>query len=300
MVNQMENRILIVEDSLLNQKLLYDMLSTSYTLAKAGTAEEAFFLVESFQPDLILLDIILPDANGFDLLKTLKEFHETKRIPVIIVSGMDSDEDEEKGFLLGAVDYIKKPFKNAIVKARIKTQIQIINQISAIERMSFVDSLTGVFNRRAFDCEIKYEWGRAVREHAPISLLMLDVDKFKIYNDNYGHPQGDVMLQSVARALQSSLNRSVDILCRYGGEEFAVVLPDVDLAGAAIVAERMRKSIEDMQVVYESANIVTRSTISIGVASIKPDMQSSISDFISKADSMLYKAKENGRNQVQY
>lgn len=293
------NKILLVEDSLLNQRMISDILSGLYTLEAAGTAAEAAKLIESFEPDLILLDIVLPDANGFDILRKLKESSMTADIPVIIISGMDSDADEEKGFELGAVDYIKKPFKNAIVRARIGTQIRIINQMKTIERMSFIDALTSIGNRRAFDSQIKYEWGRAVREKQSLSMMMLDVDNFKQYNDTYGHQQGDLMLQAVARTLDTALKRSMDIICRYGGEEFAVILPDTSAAGAQEMAEKIRAHIEAMEVLIPQTKKITKATISIGVASIYPESSDCMEDFIKAADQMLYKAKENGRNQVQ-
>lgn len=159
-------KILIVEDSLFNQMVLRKILEDGYTIATSATAEDALRKVQIFEPHLILLDIILPDANGFDVLVTLKQSENTRSIPVIIITGLDSDEDEEKGFLLGAVDYIKRPFKNAIVLARVNTQIHIIKQIETIKHLSLMDGLTGIANRRAFDIQLRYEWNRAARESA--------------------------------------------------------------------------------------------------------------------------------------
>lgn len=293
-------KILIVEDGLLNQFVLRKILEDHYALEKALTAEAAIMKVFEFRPHLILLDIILPDANGFDVLVTLKGMEETRNIPVIVITGLDSDEDEEKGFLLGAVDYIKKPFKNAIVRARVNTQMHIIRQMQTIERMGLIDALTGVSNRRAFDNQIQHEWRRAIRQQSEISMMMLDIDKFKSYNDTYGHPQGDLMLQSVANALKSSLRRSTDMLYRYGGEEFAVLLPDTDLEGALVVAEHMRESVEKTQVPCFDRKIVTNATVSIGVTSARPAETELLSDFIERADRMLYQAKGDGRNQVRF
>lgn len=300
MLNKKKNKILIVEDSLLNQKILEGILSEDYILEKSATAKEIFAKIYEFSPDLILLDIILPDANGFDVLRSLRKGKTTSRIPVIIISGLDSEEDEEKGFLLGAVDYIKKPFKNTIVKARIGTQIQILNQMYAIEQMSYIDGLTSIFNRRAFDNKLDYEWKRAIREESLLSLLMIDVDKFKNYNDTYGHLQGDIMLQAVSIVIKSSLKRSLDVLCRYGGEEFAVILPGIGLEGAVIVAERIRKRVETMNIPHLDSGTETSTAISIGVSAQKPSRNKSMNEFVKIADNMLYKAKNNGRNQVQY
>ncbi len=295
-----KNRILIVEDSIFNQKILENILMGSYILETAASAREAFSVLESFAPHLILLDIILPDANGFDVLRSLGECERTKHIPVIVISGLDREKDEEKGFLLGAVDYIKKPFKKAIVKARISTQIQIVNQMRAIEEMSLRDGLTGVFNRRAFDRKMRTEWEAACENAAPLSLLMIDVDLFKCYNDTYGHPQGDMMLQAVAITIKSMLRPEADILCRYGGEEFVVILPETELTEAVITAEKIRLSIKALQIPSPDSGTATRATISIGVASLYPEDSGNPMELIEAADSMLYRAKEMGRNQVQY
>lgn len=293
-------RILVVEDGLLNQRIIQTILGEAYTLAQALTAGEAFEKVTQFQPHLILLDIILPDANGFDVLTSLKSMEESRGIPVIIITGLVNDEDEERGFMLGAVDYIRKPFKNSIVRARVNTQIHIIKQLQTIEQLGLMDALTGISNRRAFDNQIRYEWERAIREQREISMTMLDIDKFKRYNDTYGHPQGDIMLQCVAKALSTELNRSMSQLYRYGGEEFSVLLPGTDLAGAIVAAEHMRKSVEKAEVFCFNTNSTTRATVSIGVATARPKATDSLCDFIERADHMLYKAKNSGRNRVQF
>lgn len=292
-------RILIVEDGLFNQFVLRKILEDSYTLAMAATAVEAMKKVHEFQPHLILLDIILPDANGFDILVTLKGREKTKDIPVIVITGLNSDEDEEKGFLLGAVDYIKRPFKNAIVRARVNTQIHIIHQMQMIEKMGMIDALTGISNRRAFDIQIHYEWRRAMREQSELAMMMIDIDKFKAYNDTYGHPQGDIMLQAVAEAIKSTLKRSTDLVYRYGGEEFAVLLPDTGLKGTLTVAQRLKETVERTEVLCFNPQTVTKETISIGVAAMQPQATDQLASLVEKADQMLYKAKRNGRNQVQ-
>lgn len=293
-------KILVVEDGLLNQFVLQRILGDFYTLDKAYTAEEAMQKVQEFRPHLILLDIILPDANGFDVLSALKGMEETRHIPVIIITSLDSEADEEKGFLLGAVDYIKKPFKNAIVLARVNTQMRIIRQMQTIEQLGLIDGLTGISNRRAFDNQSHYEWGRAIREQSEISMLMLDIDKFKAYNDTYGHPQGDLMLQSAARMMKSSLKRSTDLLFRYGGEEFAVLLPETGMSGVQTVAEKLRQNVEQMRVPCLGSKEVTKITVSIGAAIMRPQIADQLSDLIKRSDQMLYRAKNGGRNQVQY
>lgn len=292
--------ILVIEDGKLYQQELVEALRDSYSLVFADNGEMALKMLNIHHPHLILLDIVLPDVNGFDLLSRIKSSEETQAIPVIIITGLNEDSDEERGLLLGAVDYIKKPLNPTIVRARVRTQIQIIQHIHTIEQLSFLDALTELPNRRKFDYQIEYEWNRAIRKKTPLSLLMMDLDNFKAYNDRYGHSQGDSMLQSVAKVLKKSLKRSIDIPCRWGGEEFAVLLPETETTEALEIAERIRTNIEAYQVRNISDNSVTSITVSIGVCTAHPVTDQPLSAFINDADKLLYEAKEGGRNRVVY
>ncbi len=292
-------KILVVEDSTYNLHVIEKMLEDQYLVGKATTAQEGMKAAQIFSPHLILLDIILPDANGFDLLVRLKENEPTKNIPVMLITGLDSEAAEEWGFRLGAVDYIKKPFRETIIKARVNTQIRAIKQLRVLEEMSLLDALTGISNRRAFDQQILCEWGHALRNRCEVSLLMLDVDHFKEYNDTFGHPQGDVMLQRIAQVVQGELKRSLDVLCRYGGEEFAVLLPGTGPEGARAVAERIRASVADTEVYDPDTRRLTKPTVSIGVATAFPAEGDMLSELIERADRLLYQAKSKGRNRVE-
>lgn len=293
-------KILVIEDSLLNQHVIQNILQDKYTLARALTAREAFEMLPIFRPHLILLDIILPDADGFKVLETLKGNEENRNIPVIIITGMDSEENEERGLMLGAVDYIKKPFKHGIVSARVNTQIRIIRQMQTIEQLGMLDGLTGISNRRAFDMHLRFEWNRAIKEDIPLSMIMLDIDHFKEYNDTYGHPQGDIILQSIASILKSETKESSGRVFRYGGEEFSVILPTDSVGGAIHVAERIRNSVETARVRSLFSDVVTRVTVSAGVASVKPTPDDQMHYLIELADQKLYQAKHDGRNRVRY
>lgn len=293
-------RILVIEDSILNQHVIQNILQDKYMLARALTAREAFEMLPIFRPHLILLDIILPDADGFKVLEMLKNTEESRNIPVIIITGMDSEENEERGLMLGAVDYIKKPFKHGIVSARVNTQIRIIRQMQTIEQLGMLDGLTGIANRRAFDMHLRFEWNRAIKEDIPLSMIMLDIDHFKEYNDTYGHPQGDIILQSIASILKLETKDSSGKVFRYGGEEFSVILPTSGVAGAIHVAERIRNSVETARVRSFFSDIVTRVTVSAGVASIRPAPDDQMHSLIELADQKLYQAKHDGRNRVRY
>ncbi|MDR0877595.1 MAG: diguanylate cyclase [Treponema sp.] len=288
--------ILVVDDEKSNLMMLNGILSKEYTVFTAKSGEDALCRVAEDPPDLILLDIILPGMDGFEVLKRLKGSPDTRGIPVIIITGLTTETDEEKGLLLGAVDYITKPFKNGIVIARIKTHLQIVRQIRLIERLGLVDPLTDIPNRRCFDDRLSIEWRRSIRDKKPISFMMMDVDKFKTYNDTWGHPQGDVLLTSISRIFSSAARRSGDLAARLGGEEFGVLLPDTDIAAALIVAEEIRSRVENLRIPTADGKTETKTTISIGVVSVVPDKNMLVADFISAADKRLYAAKDAGRN----
>jgi len=302
-------KILIADDSRLSQEALCQILRQKYsddaeteqsdhTFILARTGYEALEKVASELPDLILLDIIMPGMDGFAVLAELKKSDLTRSIPVIIITGMSRAEDEVKGFLLGAVDYITKPFHEAVVKARIETHLRIVSQMRIIERCSFVDTLTNLPNRRQFDNNMIAEWNRAVREKIPISVLMVDVDHFKIFNDTHGHQLGDLALQVVAKEILSSLKRSSDVAARWGGEEFSVLLPNTTLEGAMKVAEDIRKNVEAAVIQMPCGASQLQVTVSAGVASFIPGNDSDISEIIRRADEALYIAKDSGRNKV--
>jgi diguanylate cyclase (GGDEF)-like protein len=238
----------------------------------------------------------MPGISGFDVLSKLKNSPITMNIPVIFLTGLDNVEDEEKGLLLGAVDYIIKPFHKSIVKARIRTHLKMAEYIRTIEKLCMLDPLTGLPNRRGFDSRMNVEWGRAFREKSPLGLIMGDLDNFKIYNDTYGHPQGDALLQAVAEVFMQTLNRQSDFAARWGGEEFVVILPHTDMEGALVISEHLRTVIEELKIPYNDGFLSV--TISIGLNCEVPPRYSAPSDFLSKADKALYAAKEAGRNRV--
>jgi diguanylate cyclase (GGDEF)-like protein len=294
-MNKKEYTILIVDDEKMNVDILGGILSQSYNLLIARDGTRALQLAREKTPDLILLDVLMPDMSGFEVIEKLKASSDTTNIPVIFITGLTASDDEEKGFFLGAVDYITKPFRKPIVKARVNTHIKIVDQMRTIERIGLIDPLTKISNRRDFENRLGAEWKRANRENLPISILLMDIDKFKVYNDTYGHQQGDEALKAFAKTAAGSLMRPVDFAARWGGEEFVILLPGIDSKGAAEVAERVRANIEAITIPTEEGGI-TKITVSIGVNTKIPTTDDSSSVFIEKADQALYKAKEQGRN----
>ena len=300
MENEIVYKILIVEDGIIGQKMLVDTLQDTYYVNVVSTGKEAMRMVRRFRPHLILLDIILPDANGFDILKELKENQSTQNIPVIVITGLDTDADEEKALRLGAVDYVRKPFNKVLVNARVKTHIKIVEQLLTIEKLSFYDALTDLANRRKFDYHMEYEWQRALRKKTTIGLLLLDLDNFKNYNDTYGHRQGDIMLKAVADVLKNTLKRATDIPCRWGGEEFAVLIPEISQEEVLLIAEKIRSRIEALEVPRSNSDEITRITSSLSAICAIPYQCQQLESFLESADCLLYQAKKEGRNRVQF
>jgi diguanylate cyclase (GGDEF)-like protein len=292
-----KNSILIIDDELLNLKMLRSILHEDYTVFTAKDGPTGIEMAIANKPDLILLDILMPAMDGYEVMTSLKSKGNTRRIPVIFITGLDSKIEEERGLSMDAADYIGKPFCPGIVRLRVKNQIQIVNQIRTIEQLSNIDQLTQIPNRRSLDQHILSEWGRSIREQIPLSLLMIDVDKFKIYNDTYGHLQGDIVLRTVAGTIVHTLQRAGDFAARFGGEEFCILLPGADMEGATKVAEQVREAVQTL-IVHCEDGTDSKVTISVGVHSIVPTVTDTIPDFIAKADHALYLAKESGRNCV--
>jgi diguanylate cyclase (GGDEF)-like protein len=292
-----KNSLLVVDDDSSNLMVLAHILQPDYTIYTAKNGISAIKKAEKFLPDLILLDILMPDMDGYEVFSALQQSNRTKHIPVIFITGLNSLEDQKKGLELGAVDYINKPFDDMIVKLRVELQIRLIVQLKTIEYLSITDQLTNLPNRRAFDNRLREEWGRAIREGHSVTLMMVDIDYFKHYNDTYGHQQGDVVLQNVALIMRQMNKRSSDFVARWGGEEFVVLLPNTDGKSGMKVAEDLRKSVEGSEI-FLSDGTATRITISIGVNSQIPTRDSVLDEFISSSDKALYVAKEAGRNRV--
>jgi diguanylate cyclase (GGDEF)-like protein/PAS domain S-box-containing protein len=303
MSNSPKYSVLIVDDEKANIITLTHILSPQYTIYAAKNGADAIELAREHTPDVILLDILMPDTDGYEVLSLLKNADRTRDIPVVFVTGLSNTEDEEKGLGLGASDYITKPFRPAIVKLRVRNQISAVRHIRTIERLSMTDQLTNLPNRRSFDTRIELEWSRAMREQKPISVLMLDVDHFKKYNDTFGHHQGDVALKTFAETLSSTLKRSTDFVARWGGEEFIALLPNTAPHGAVKVAEEIRARIEAAVIPSPERNVNDKSaakiTVSIGANTSVPGVEAnSIAELFSGVDIALYSAKDSGRNKV--
>ncbi|MCP4346458.1 MAG: PleD family two-component system response regulator [Desulfobacterales bacterium] len=294
-----DQRILIVDDVPKNLQVLGSVLKKEgYLIAFAKNGEHALDYIAEHQPDLILLDIMMPGTDGYEVCRKLKEDQKTRDIPVIFITALGDADDEYRGFEIGGVDYITKPFNPKIVKARVKTHLLLKRKTEILEKLASIDGLTEINNRRRFDEMLETEWNRAKRELKPLSLVMTDIDYFKNFNDSYGHAAGDECLRKVAGTLAKTVQRSPDFVARYGGEEFAAILPDTGINGAAGIAEKMRLNTESLQIPHEQNRASGYVTLSLGVAAVIPDENTSSAALVEAADRCLYEAKKNGRNQV--
>ncbi len=307
-------KALVIEDTATSQAVichLLERLGIQPVQARDGLSGIASF--EREKPDLILLDIILPGIDGFEVARRIRAMEKPGEwTPIIFLTALTKDEDLERGIEAGGDDYLFKPLSEVVLGAKVRAMQRIIQMRYSLlvltrkldsanrelTRLSAVDGLTGIANRRQFDEALTREWRRCLRTREPLSLLMGDVDFFKQYNDGYGHQAGDECLKAVAGTLQEKLRRPADIVARYGGEEFAVVLPDTSLEGAMLVAEAMRSGVQTLGVPHESSTFGVV-TISFGVATLSPQLPEGMPKLLSAADWALYEAKRLGRNCVQ-
>ena len=291
--------ILIVDDVPTNVQILAEALCAVYRIKVASNGVDALKIAQRERPDLILLDVMMPGMDGFEVCRQLKENAQTDKIPVIFVTAKNADSDEERGLNLGAVDYITKPFVIPIAKARIRNHIRLKQQADLLESLSLLDALTCIPNRRRFDEALASEWKRAMRDGTPLSLLMIDIDHFKQYNDYYGHGAGDVCLQMVATELSKGVARPSDLVARYGGEEFVVILPETDQASALLIAERLRQRIEKLGLPHACSEAESVVTISVGLSTQNGITEALLPQILNDAaDKSPYMAKESGRNRV--
>lgn len=291
--------ILIVDDMPENISILCELLKNEYALKIAIDGEKALQVAQSdCPPDLILLDVVMPGISGYEVCKMLKSDQATKNIPVIFITSRASDLEEVKGFEVGAVDYITKPFSAPVIRARIKTHTELKRYKDFLENFSYNDGLTGLPNRRKFDEHYNSAWHFAMRNGQELSLILIDIDFFKQYNDHYGHLAGDDCLKLVAEHLAKTIKRKTDFICRYGGEEFLCILPDTSMDMAEILAERLRETVLELEIPHNYSQVSPFVSVSLGVATAVPNHKWQPEVLFDMADKALYQSKGEGRNKV--
>lgn len=320
--------ILIVDDS------QEDLFLLQLTLQDAGyeyvitadSAKKALDILEKSKSDksysninLIIMDLAMAEMDGIEASRRIKNDEQLRDIPIVILTGACGVECLEAAFDAGAIEYLIKPVAKAELLVRVRSLIKLgrenmlrkfreselkdlteklASENAVCQRLAFLDGLTGIANRRYFDEFLLKEWLRSIRDQTSLSLIMIDIDHFKIFNDTYGHQAGDECLKMLAMALESTLKRPADMIARYGGEEFVVVLPETEINGALAIAETMRLKAHALNIPHESSHGHGRVTISLGVASITPELNTSPSLLITVADKALYRAKNEGRNRI--
>ena len=292
------HKIVLIDDSTFNIKVLTSILGNNYHIYSAYSGQEGLDLVQEVLPSLVLVDIIMPGLDGFQVIAQLKLNEKTWDIPVIFLTGLSDTDSEEQGFALGAVDYITKPFSPNIVKARVKTHTELYEYRRIVEHIAQLDGLTGLPNRQHYERRVRELWSLAVQEETLFSMALVSVDFFKEYREKYGYTYGDDIIQSVGMISQTMLRKSRDFCARYGGEEFILLFPDTDKDSAAAIAEAIRSAVEGLQIPHATSACSSVVTVSIGGATIAPNGENDFEEFMDTVDSMLYEAKEQGANQV--
>lgn len=292
-------RVLIVDDVPENLDVLVEHLQReNIELSVALSGKEGIALARETNPDLILLDVMMPELDGYDTCQLLKKDPLTEEIPIIFLTAKSDEANIEKGLSIGAVDYISKPFSIPILKARLFNQLTLKRKSDMLKQLALTDDLSRIANRRCFDEVFERELSRAKRSELPLSVLMIDVDNFKDFNDHYGHCEGDRCLRQIASALSQALHRPADFLARYGGEEFVALLPETELDGAKCLAQNMCRAVTQLIIPHEYSTAAESVSVSIGVASLAQKANASTTVLLKLADYALYQAKYLGRNQV--
>jgi diguanylate cyclase (GGDEF)-like protein len=292
-------QLLIVDDQPLNIRLFHQIFHADHEVFFATNGEAALEFCKTNFPDLILLDVNMPGLNGYEVCRRLKQDERTREIPVIFVTAQSDVSQEEEGLAAGAVDFIAKSASANVMRARVGTLITLKRQSDLLRTMARVDALTGLANRRHFDETLSSEWRRCTRSGNPLSLALIDIDHFKLFNDHYGHQAGDSCLQQVSACLKAGFARSHDLVARYGGEEFVCVMPETPLEGAEAKAQALEKAVRALRIPHDKSTVAGGIvTISLGVAVAMPTVGDDCAALILCADRSLYMAKDAGRGQV--
>lgn len=289
--------MLVADDQSATSAVIARALSDRCDVALAASAAEALALAGE-GIDLAILDVMLPDLDGFELCRRLKADERTRDVPVVFVTALEEAADETRGFAAGGADYITKPISPPVLRARVETQLELKRARDRLLQLASIDALTGVGNRRRFESVLHEEWQRAKRARCWLSLAMVDVDHFKRFNDRYGHARGDECLRLVARALAAACRRPADQIARYGGEEFALVLPDTDPLGARYALENALRAVRELRLEHAGSPLAAYLTVSIGGVSVMPAAAGEASDAMEAADRLLFEAKAAGRNRA--
>ena len=298
--------ILIVDDDKFTRlQIRQRMQKEGYRVEEFSNGEQCLAAYMSLHPDIILLDGMMPVMDGFTCCAQLRTLPGGERTPVLMITGLEDEASVNWAFEAGATDYITKPIHWPVLRQRVRRllrELQLAQQLEQanqeLQQLAFLDSLTQLANRRRFDEYLDQEWKRMLRDKMPLSLILCDIDSFKVYNDTYGHQAGDHCLQLVARAISLGAKRPADLVARYGGEEFVVVLPNTESEGVLRVSEEIQANIRDLKILHANSQANPYLTLSFGAASSIPSDESSAEILIAAADRALYQAKTEGADRI--
>ena len=291
-------KLLVVDDQPINIQVMHQVFGADYQVFMATSGAQALAICQGNPPDLVLLDVVMPEMDGFEVCAQLKAHDATRNIPVIFITAHSDAAQETHGLSVGAVDFISKPVNPAVVRARVKTHLTLKFQSDLLRNLVFLDGLSGVYNRRYFDQQLGVEWARAARNTTPLSVIMVDVDHFKLFNDRYGHQAGDDCLRQIALTLKAGLRRPADLVARYGGEEFACILPDTGFEDAMAMGQEMERMVRTHKIPHAFSPFDGVVTASLGLATRNVRADGDALALVGLADAQLYQAKQTGRGRV--
>lgn len=292
-ISQFPATILVVDDQPINIQIVFQVLGNEYNILMATSGKQAIKVCHDSRPDLILLDVVMPEQDGLETCRQLKADKQLSDIPVIFVTGLQHQTDEDACWDAGGVDFIQKPFNTNTLRNRVKAHLALKRQADLLRSLAYLDGLTGIYNRRYFDNVLSIQLAQHRRKLSPLAVLMIDIDYFKKYNDTFGHLAGDDALRKVASTLKHS-GRQADMVARYGGEEFVVLLADTDINGAVTVAKNMLHHVLELDIAHPQTP-ATKLSISVGIA-VADEAKGYDSNIIELADQQLYLSKQRGRN----
>ena len=292
--------LLCIDDETVNLKVLASIFKENYKVVVSKSAKQGLAMALETIPDLILLDVLMPEKNGFEFIVELKSNHELAHIPVIFITGLQSEEDEEKGLTLGACDYIQKPFNYSIVRARVHTHLEIVRQRNLLEKFAHVDILTELPNRRKWLHDSAELWNMSLIKPLSLTFGIIDIDFFKKYNDLYGHQQGDIALIKVSQAIQRVLYIYGGAVYRCGGEEFYFYIPNHISVNSQAIADECVSSISNLNILHEDSVIESHLTISLGAVQVLPNKKVQLADVMKLADEKLYQVKNSTKNAMRF
>lgn len=293
-----KSKVLLVDDSPLIRKILSDMLENDYEVITSHSGLDGYEKAILLQPDIILLDVVMPELDGIETCKMIKKNKATEFIPIIFITSLDEAQDEMKGLEAGAIDYITKPFSEGIVKARIKNHLELKKHRDRLAFLSVYDELTSLYNRRWFDMVAQKQWNYAIAKKSYFSICIVEIDQFEMYNDDYGTYMGDECLKKVSKCIKDLMKEGNDIAARLRGKKFICLLPGADFDDITIAANKIHNEVLDLKIPFQYSTISDYISLSGGAGAIVPTETDDLNEFIKSVDELCYESRRAGGNRM--